>query len=114
LYSGDFTTEKKRMNIYDDDGEIDKMISDKPHLGEKLNACLPYTKAEIVWICRNEMPFTLEDMLARRTRALFLDVRASITIASEVAAIMAEELGYDKSWQYQQEEEYKQLTSIYL
>jgi glycerol-3-phosphate dehydrogenase len=114
LYSGDIISKQNGMNIYDDGGEIEKMTTDNPGLGEKLHPDLPYTRAEIVWLSRNEMPFTLEDMLTRRTRALFLDVRASIAIASEVVAIMAEELGHDKTWQSQQEAEYQKLTSIYL
>jgi len=78
--------------------KLKKIISDQPSLGELLHPKLAYTKAEIIWICRNEMPRNIEDVLARRTRALFLDVRASIKIAPEVAAIMSAELGFDKSW----------------
>ena len=44
------------------------------------------------------MPRKLEDILARRTRALFLDALASREMASEVAGIMAEELGFDEQW----------------
>jgi glycerol-3-phosphate dehydrogenase len=75
---------------------------------------LPYTKAEILWICRNEMPFTVEDILARRTRALFLNVRASAEIAPEVAGLMAEELGYDIKWQKEQIESYNRLVKNYI
>ena len=45
------------------------------------------------------MARTVEDCLARRTRALQLDARESIRIAPEVATIMAQELGYDKNWE---------------
>ena len=79
-----------------------------------INEELPYTRAEIIWICRNEMPFHLEDMLARRTRALILNARASAAIAPEVAEIMAEELGYDGKWQKDQVESYKELVKNYL
>ncbi len=40
----------------------------------------------------------LEDILARRTRSLFLNARASAEIAPEVAGLMAKEFGYDKRW----------------
>ncbi len=36
---------------------------------------LPYTGAEVVWAVRAEMAQTVEDVLARRTRALFLNAR---------------------------------------
>ena len=37
----------------------------------------------------------VEDVLARRTRALFLNARAAIAMAPEVARLMAAELGWD-------------------
>jgi glycerol-3-phosphate dehydrogenase len=53
-------------------------------------------------------------MLARRTRALFLDVRVSISIAAVVAEIMAVELGFEQNWQEEQINAYKQLVTSYL
>jgi glycerol-3-phosphate dehydrogenase len=60
------------------------------------------------------MPVNLEDVLARRTRSLFLDVRASLEIAHRVAEIMAAELGRDEKWIEDQKAEYKQMTVNYL
>ena len=45
-----------------------------------------------------EMARTVEDVLSRRTRALFLDARESIRICPEVAAIMAKALGKNEEW----------------
>jgi len=70
--------------------------------------------AEVIWICKNEMPFTIEDILARRTRALFLNARASSDIATEVAGLMAKDLGYDMKWQKEQVESYNQLVKNYI
>jgi glycerol-3-phosphate dehydrogenase len=94
--------------------EIVKLIADAPDSGKPMHPKLPYTQAEIIWICRNEMPVTIEDVLARRTRALFLNARASNDIAPEVARLMAEEIGHDLKWRTDQVELYKQLISIYL
>ena len=106
---------KGRLRIYGDGAEeIESMITDNQSLGEKLHPDLLSTKAEIVWICRNEMPVKAEDILARRTRALFLDAKASINIAPEVIKIMADEMGYDKEWQEEQLTEYKNLAMNYL
>jgi glycerol-3-phosphate dehydrogenase len=105
----------KRLHIYGDHSiDIEKMISEDPGLGIQVDPRLPYTKAEILWICRNEMPFCIEDILARRTRSLFLNARASAEIAPEVAGIMAKEFGYDLNWKEQQVKSYNELVKNYL
>lgn len=115
-----FTTNKginplNRLHIYGDRfSEIEKLINDNPEWGMPVDSRLPYTKAEIVWICRNEMPVTIEDVLARRTRALLLNARASSDIAPVVAGILAEELGHDTKWQQEQVESYRQLVKNYI
>jgi len=104
-----------RLHIYGDHyAEIEKMMDENPALGIPIDPRLPYTKAEILWICRNEMPFNVEDILARRTRSLFLNARASADIAIEVASMMAVEFGYDLIWQKEQVESYKQLVRNYI
>ena len=111
--SSDISTE--RLNIYGDHSiDIEKMISENPSLGIPIDTRLPYTRAEILWICRNEMPFTLEDILARRTRSLFLNAGVSAEIAPEVAWLMAREFGYDQKWQEEQVYAYNELVKNYL
>ncbi|HAX92785.1 MAG TPA: FAD-dependent oxidoreductase, partial [Bacteroidales bacterium] len=56
---------------------------------------------------------TLEDMLARRTRALFLDARASAEAGPVVAGIMAKEFGFSRSWQENEISKYNDLIKIY-
>jgi glycerol-3-phosphate dehydrogenase len=105
----------EHLQIYGEQAvEIEKMINDNPALGVPLSPVLPYSKAEIIWICRNEMPVTLEDILARRTRALFLDATASEAIAPEVAWLMAQELGFNDTWQKDQLETYGHLIKSYF
>jgi glycerol-3-phosphate dehydrogenase len=104
-----------RLHIYGDRyAEIQKIINEDPGSGKPLDPRLPYTRAEMIWICRNEMPLTIEDLLARRTRALFLNARASSEIAAEAASLMAGELGYDIKWQKDQIESYNQLLKNYI
>ena len=80
------------LNIYGTDAaEINKITAENPDFAEKLHADLPYRKAEIIWAIRNEMAETVEDVLARRTRALFLNTKAAIEIAPQIAEIMAQE-----------------------
>jgi glycerol-3-phosphate dehydrogenase len=47
---------------------------------------------------RHEMARTVDDVLARRTRALFLNSGAAIAMAPVVAALMARELNQDEAW----------------
>jgi glycerol-3-phosphate dehydrogenase len=104
-----------RLNIYGEGAlEIEKMIVEAPALGTVIDPRLPYTRAEIIWICRNEMPVNIEDILARRTRALMLNARASASIAPEVARLMAYEYGFDMKWQKMQLELYNKLIVKYF
>jgi glycerol-3-phosphate dehydrogenase len=103
------------LYVYGSDAnKIQLIASENPALKAKIHANLPYIKAEIVWGARNEMARTVEDFLARRTRALLLDARASIAMAKTVAEIMAKELGKDKKWEKQQQKIYKKLARGYL
>jgi glycerol-3-phosphate dehydrogenase len=104
-----------RLHIYGEySSEIEKLILEDPESAKLLDTHLPYTRAEIIWICRNEMPVNIEDILSRRTRALLLNVKASAAIASEVAQLMADEFGYDKKWQAEQIDSYNKLVDSYL
>ena len=103
------------FSIYGSDSVyIGKLIKKDPALGEKLHRDLPYVRAEVVWGVRNEMARSVEDVLARRTRALLLNARASIETAPEAARIMAEELHRDRNWQQDQVSTYTKLAAEYL
>jgi glycerol-3-phosphate dehydrogenase len=104
-----------RLHIYGTDAsEIRKMMNERPGWSLKLHPSLPYTEAEIRWICRNEMVCRLEDVLARRTRALFLDASASLDMALPVATIMADELKRDQEWIIKELNDYKALVRNYM
>jgi glycerol-3-phosphate dehydrogenase len=81
---------------------------------QPLHPALPYTKAEIAWAALHEWAWNLEDVLARRTRCLFLDAKASMEAAPEAARVMAEALGRDSTWQNRQVEQYRALARKYL
>ncbi len=68
-------------------------------LAERLDTRLPYTRAEVVFAARNELARTVEDVLARRTRALFLNSEAARSAAPAVARLLARELGRDSAWE---------------
>lgn len=94
--------------------KIKEMIADKPELGELLDERLDFTKAEVVWAVREEMARTLDDVLARRVRALFLDARAAIDMAPQVAALMAEEMDKDQDWIAAQTKEFTEMAKGYI
>ena len=80
---------------------------------QRLHPELPYTEGEVIWAARAEMARTVEDVLARRTRALFLNVRAAIAMAPRVAELMAGELGRDAAWQQEQLAAFRAVAALY-
>jgi glycerol-3-phosphate dehydrogenase len=86
---------------------------DDAELAELLHPALPFRRAEVVWAVRHEMARQLEDVLARRTRALFLDARASVEAAPAAARLMARELGKNEQWEREQLIAYSKLAEQY-
>jgi glycerol-3-phosphate dehydrogenase len=87
------------FSVYGSDiGAIRAIAATDPKLGETLHPALPYIGAEVVWAVREEMARTLDDVLSRRLRALFLNAKAASEMAPAVAAIMAAELGLGQLW----------------
>ncbi len=103
------------LAVYGSDAiEIRALAEAQPELAKQLHPQLPYIAAEVVWAARKEMARTLEDVLARRTRALFLNAKAAIAMAPEVARILATELKKDPPWISQQVASFKALAAQYL
>jgi glycerol-3-phosphate dehydrogenase len=92
------------LELAEEDSSMNEWISEK----------LEIIKAQVVWGVRNELARTVEDVLARRTRALFLDARESIRIAPEVAKIMAAELGKDARWESNQIRAFENTAKNYF
>ncbi len=103
------------LAVYGSDApKIQQLIRADASLGERLHPALACCGAEVVWAAREEMARTVEDVLARRTRALFLNARAAIAMAPRVAELMAKESGRDKTWQSKQVEDFGKLARGYL
>ncbi|MBX6363884.1 MAG: glycerol-3-phosphate dehydrogenase/oxidase [Gemmatimonadetes bacterium] len=92
---------------------IAALMREVPRGAERLHPDFPTTRAEVIWAARHEMARTVEDVLARRTRMLLLDARASMQAAPAVAAILAEELGEDEAWREAQVASYLELARGY-
>lgn len=102
------------LRVYGADAPaIQDLMRREPPLAAPLHPALPYTGAEIVWAARFEMARTVEDALARRTRALFLNAGAAAAMAPAAAELMARELGQDERWQRAQVAAFSQLAQQY-
>ena len=87
------------LRVYGSDApELQSLVDGDASLGERLDARLPYTAANVVYGVRDEMARTVEDVLARRTRALFLDADAARASAPRVASLIAAGLGRGATW----------------
>jgi len=83
--------------VYGSDlGALRALGEPDPDLDLLLHPQLPYRRREVVWAARHEQARTVEDVLARRTRALFLNAAAAIEAAPEVSRLLAKELGRDE------------------
>ena len=72
------------------------------------------TLAEVVWAVREEMAMTVEDVLSRRVRLLFVDAREAMAAAPKVAQLMAKELGRDQAWIDGQVKDFTELAKTYI
>ena len=93
---------------------IADLTAREPGLSARLNPALAMGAAEVVWHARHEMARTVEDVLARRTRSLVLDARASIEAAPAVAELLARELGRDEAWAAAQVRAYADIARGWL
>ncbi len=97
-----------------DKEKIDVIVAEDKSMKGLIHPALPYIKAEIIYAVKNEMALTVEDFLARRVRALFLDAHAVIESAPVVAKIMAKELGHNRKWIKEQISNFTELAKGYL
>ena len=97
-----------------DAGALAEMVASVPQGAEALHPALPYQRGEVVWHARHEMARTVEDVLARRTRALLLNARAAIEAAPVVARLLAAELNRDGAWEQAQVGAFTALAHGYV
>ncbi len=101
-------------SVYGTDQEIIKLIMEEsPEYKEALSQALPYLAAEVIFATRYEMAIHIEDVLSRRTRALFLDAQAASDAAPFVARLMAKELGHGLKWCEAEVKNFRKLAQNY-
>lgn len=103
------------LSVYGSDAAvIERLMHASPDLREQMHPALPYSAAQVVWAVRHEYARTVDDVLSRRLRATFLNVRAASAMAPRVAALMAQELGRDAEWEKQQLKAFETIARRYL
>lgn len=112
------TTERERQNwlyVYGSDkGKILALQNEDASLAAPLHPKYEFTGSEVIWAVREEMAQTLDDVLARRIRALFLDARIAKEMAPKVAHLMAIEMGKDETWEKEQIDSFLELADGYI
>jgi len=94
--------------------QLQRLSAENSALDALLHPRLPYRMREVVWAARHEMARTVEDVLARRTRALFLDARAAIEAAPAVADVLAQELDRSDDWKSRDLESFLAVARGYV
>jgi glycerol-3-phosphate dehydrogenase len=103
------------LAVYGSDAAgIEELALKEPELRGSLHPALPIQRAQVIWAARHEMARTVDDVLARRTRALFLNARAALEMAPEVARLMAAELGENESWQKSQIRDFHEIAACFM
>lgn len=106
---------ENHLSLYGADAEaLEGLMNEVPSLANRLVENLPYTAAEAVWAVRHEMARTIEDVLARRLRMLFLDARAALAAAPKVAELIQCERGLSDDWKTQQLKAFSALAKRYM
>ena len=76
--------------------EILGIIQEQPKLAAKLDADLPYIKAEIIYAATHEGALSVDDVISRRTRLSFEATNHAVYLAEDVAALIAPVLGWSE------------------
>ena len=87
-------------------------VEERPELGQPIAPGLPYIRAEVHYAVEHEMALSLADVLIRRTHVIYETFDAGLPQARDVAALMAEKLGWDAAEQERQVVEYEHQVSL--
>jgi glycerol-3-phosphate dehydrogenase len=106
---------ESHLSVYGSDADsIRELIEKDSSLSERIHPSYPFTKAEIKWFVKNEMAVTLEDIMARRLRLLFLDAKAAMEAAPMVVKVISSLTGHNSEWENQQLVFFNELTKGYI
>jgi glycerol-3-phosphate dehydrogenase len=104
---------KDPLHVYGSDINKVKSMTKDPKGNVSLSDKIFITKHQILWAIKKEMATNLEDILARRTRCLFLNVLETENLINKVLDIMMEFLKKDEDWKSKQKLSFLSLTKNY-
>ncbi len=93
---------------------IEAIIAEDINFAKLLHHNFSNTVAEVIFAIRHEWAETVEDILARRTRILFLNAKVAMELAVIVASLFAKELGKDEEWEKEQVATFYELANQYI
>jgi glycerol-3-phosphate dehydrogenase len=103
------------LRVYGSDAPAVRAVcAESASCGTTIAPGLPYMMGAVAYAARHEMARSLDDCLARRTRALLLDARAASGAADAAAAVLARELGRDASWAREEAARFRTLAARYI
>ena len=103
------------LSIYGTDGQkLKEIMTENNEWSDTLSSETDIMIGQVIWAVRKEMARTVEDVLARRMRVLFIDARLAISLAPKVADIMMKELRQDENWKENQIRSFSDLAKGYL
>ncbi len=92
----------------------EQLLLQQPLLAEWIVEGFPYRMVDVWYAVKYEMAQTAEDVLARRTRILFLDAAAAVGAAPKIASMMSVLLHKDTRWEQQQVVAVNELAKQHL
>ncbi len=115
IHSSTYDCSDSHLSIYGTDKIfIEDLARENSDWNVKLHPDFPNIKAEVIWAVRNEMAYTIEDVLARRLRILFVDVKAAVAMCRMVAELMAAETHQSDQWVDEQVRLFNLTASQYI
>ncbi|MFD2742486.1 MULTISPECIES: glycerol-3-phosphate dehydrogenase/oxidase [Sphingobacterium] len=105
---------ERLANYGGDAAHIIALEQSNPNFAKRIIPQLPHSVAQVIWAVRAEMARTVEDILARRLRLLFLNATLALAAAPAVARILANELQRDADWETEQVRAFEALAQGYL
>lgn len=103
------------LNIYGTDKTaIENLAKENADWAMRLHPKFKHIAAEVIWATQHEMAETVEDILSRRLRILFIDARAAKEMAPKVAQLMAQIANFDQAWIDDQINQFNQLADGYI
>jgi glycerol-3-phosphate dehydrogenase len=115
IAGGKWTTYRKMAEDAVDHAIVLAKLDERPCITRNLRIHQPGKHADSgAWYAEHEMARTVEDVLARRTRLLFLDTQAALHKAPQVARELAKELKRDEAWQRTQLADFALVASHFI